>query len=611
MGFREPEAARRAREAANQQRDDPENVVSRFISREEDGTYVVSFPKHHSVVSKGPIRLSSLHRYPNIADAIAFGYTMHGLSVTGATRRYYIWQGISSGFLKFVDSFEMLRGGQPLELREIDKDFLRAFKDWLDDPENGSLSRTELTRRIKIQEIQLVLKALMSSKIWAPHLSPKLELLQNLYPGAHRRIKHTDILDDVTLERLYVAAADDCEAIIKQHRSDRRFLAEAIERQVPLEAAGQNPFDCAAFMLRQFGQPLPPYWRLIRKTKYSRSVSADVYAQMQRILYPDLDELLPFMLLLSIMFAFNPGVVLNMTHDDYETETLFGRERIRLKPFKPRSHRNQINTVLATDDLDNPRTIFTHLTRRCERLRELLPPEFQNRVFVRFSPAVNRGVAVEITDDALRDAIARFCERHGEFEPFQLKQIRPTTLDLVHEITGGNLLAMQQVANHSDPNTTQEFYTSAAFQRRNEEMLAAGMQQLERKYRTEGRVDPVERHRLRSDLASATPGFACLDPFNSPQPGQGKGLCQAYGRCPVCELAMIDPTSPHAYAYLFKLRKALDDAAGRLGPAWLYRWAPVKEKVTTFWARLFTDPEVVKRGVQLATFTIPDLPALD
>ncbi|NJR80275.1 hypothetical protein HBH26_16970 [Sphingomonas sp. 36D10-4-7] len=497
-------------------------------------------------------------------------------------------------------------------LSDIDESTLVAFKAWIDDPESPIFMPSENSRSKVLLAGQRILSTLMASKRWAPQLSPALKLLKNPYPNAGKDTKHTEILDDATLERLYVHAADDCERSILRFRKDRDRLKATMSQAVPLEAAGKDAFSCAAYLMQTYKGSIPVYWKIAARSKrFAPSIDKALFEAAKALLYPNLDEILPFVLLLTLMFAFNPGVVLNMTHDDYEDETLFGRERIRLKPFKPRANKNQINTVLATDDLDNPRTILRHLRDRCLRARAIVRPEWANRVFLRYSWKYNKVFALEGTDIAMRKAIARFCARH-KIDVFQLKQIRPTTLDLVHEITDGNLLAMQQVANHDDPNTTREFYTSEAFQRRNEEMLAAGMLQLERKYQTAGRIDVAARHRLRSDLGSATPGFACLNPYRSPLKGERKGrLCQAYGRCPICPLAMMDPGSEHSYAYLIKLREALDEAAGRLGPPWLRRWAPVKERITVHWARIFTDPEVVKRGVALARTTIPDLPRLD
>jgi len=608
MGYRDPVAARRARSAGKRGAIDAGDVARRYITARDDGTYSVDFPRHFGIVSKGPVELYGLEKFPNLAEPLADGYTLHGLSVESADRRYYLWQQTRSGFLDFLKE---LPGGAETKIGDIDEALLKDFKRWLDDPESDGFAPSELTRRIKIQDIQLILRQLMASKRWAPLLSPKLKLLQDLYPGAHRRVKHTDILDDVTLEHLYVAAASDCEAIMKRVQRDDERLVEALTRRVDLRDAGRNQFLCGAYMLQNFEHPFPSHHQL-RSADFQRAVSIDVYRRMQRLLYPTLEELLPFILLLAIMFAFNPGVVLNMTHDDYEPDTLFGRERIRVKPFKPRSHRNQVNTVLATDDSDNPKTIFAFLESRTLALRPMVRPDFANRVFVRFSPKVNRPVAVEMSDEAMRAAIRDFCERHADFEPFRLEQIRPTTLDLVHEISGGNIVAMQQVANHESADTTKDYYTSAAFQRRNEEMLAAGMAQLERKYRSSGKIDPPARHRLRVDLGSATPGFACLDPRDAPFRDQKRGeLCTAYGRCPICPLAMVDPGSEHSFAYLLKLKKALDEAAGRLGAPWYARWGAVSERLTTFWSRLFVDEEVRRKGFQMAELAIPDLPQLD
>jgi integrase len=605
--LKETEAMRRARMARGRAPADPSETAQRYITV-SGGQYSVEFPRHFGTISKSPVLLRTLEAFPGIAEAFAHGYTLHGLSVASANRRYYIWQGIKSGFLKFL----ALRDRCEVRLDQIDEAMLKEFKAWLDDPSSAGFSDRKITRRTKIQELQLVLQQLMKSPKWSPRLSPNLKLLENPYPKASREVEHTEILDDAALEVLYVAAVSDCEEIMERWRTNVAHLAAVRQHAITLDQAGQDAFHCAAFMLSNFEEPFPPRWKLIRmRVQYDRSVPAATYAAMQQLLYPDLDELLPFILLLAVMFAFNPGVVLNMTHSDYEEEQLFGRERIRLKPFKPRAHRNQVSTVLATDDADNPRTIFRHLKDRCARVRTLVDSNYSNHVFLRFSAERNCGIAVTMSDKPMREAIARFCSRHG-LDTFQLRQIRPTTLDLVHEISGGNLLAMQQVANHQDPETTMEYYTGSAFQRRGEEMLAAGMEHLTRKVRTGGAVDPTTRHRLHADLAAATPGFACLDPMDSPMPGERKGaLCGAYGRCPICPLAIIDPQSAQAFAYLLKLREALDEAAPRLGAAWLARWAPVKQQVLTRWAPLFSDEKIRRRGAEMAELAMPNLPSLD
>jgi hypothetical protein len=606
---KETEAMRRARFARGREETDPGELAQRYIER-SNGHYTVAFPRHFGIVSKGPVQLRTLEQFPGIADAIAEGYTLHGLSIGSADRRYGMWQSIKSGFLKFLT----IHDAADITLSEIDEQLLKDFKAWLDDPSSEGFAPSKLSRRIKIQDIQLILGQLVSSPKWAPKLSPDLKLLKKLYPKAHREIEHTEILDDAALEVLYVAAATDCEAIIERSREEQARLSTLIKGTVDLAEAGRDAFHCAAYMLAHFDEPLPPRWKLIRMwVEYERAIPAETYAAMEQLLYPDLDELLPFILLITVMFAFNPGVVLNMKHSEYEEEQLFGRERIRLKPFKPRAHRNQVSTVLATDDLDNPRTLFRHLKDRCARVRSRINANYVDHVFIRFSAEQKCGVAVTMSDKPMREAIARFCRRHG-LDPFQLRQIRPTTLDLVHEISGGNLLAMQQVANHQDPETTREYYTGSAFQRRGEEMLAAGMEHLARKVRTGGVVvDPTTRHRLQSDLAAATPGFHCLDPMDSPIPGIRKGvLCEAYGRCPICPHATIDTNSPQDFAYLLKLRDALDEAAERLeGVAWLARWAPVKEKILTFWVRAFQHEDVRRRGAEMAELTIHDFPRLD
>ena len=450
MAFKEPEAARRARVAAEQQRADPSDVASRYIRRAADGKKSVAFPNNFGAGSGKPVKLVGITDFPTLEDPLAAGYTIYGLSIDGARTRKTAWEKIENGFLDFLRDKE---GGREIAIGDIDTAMLKAFKRWLDNPPTGS-PNGESRRADKIEIIQYVLDALRASKKWKGLLSPDLDFITNPYPGAHLRAGHVDILDDVMLEKLYVAAADDCERTILRWREDETKLAELLEEGVAVREIAGDPYRCAAHMLGTYPLPLPIFARLPQQDAYKEEIPTELYLRMQRLLYPDIDELLPFVLLITLMFAFNPGVVLNMTHEDYEDDdTLFGRERIRLKPFKPRANKNQVSIVLATDDLDNPRTLFRHLVSRTRYLRPNLKDRFSDRIFIRFSPGNRRISPVEVTDEGVRKAIAQFCARHKQqgIEVFQLQQIRPTTLDLVHEITGGNLLAMQQVANHVDP----------------------------------------------------------------------------------------------------------------------------------------------------------------
>ena len=85
-------------------------------------------------------------------------------------------------------------------------------------------------------------------------------------------------------------------------------------------------------------------------------------------------------------------------------------------------------------------------------------------------------------------------------------------------------------------------------------------------------------------------------------------LCTAYGRCPECPLAMVDPTSPRALAYLMMLNKRITEAAETMDPLeWHPRWGPVQEELLSYWLRGW-DQSIVSKAREIP---IPDLPPVE
>lgn len=602
------EAERRAQVNRGRATEAKTDIVARFLSRTPDGRLLATFPNHFGVMSKGPIDLTHLDKHPGLRDAFAYGYVLHCLGDIGADRRYVIDQSIKGGFLAYLADKKI----SGLSISDITETTLQGFKSWLDDEKSNGFSRSKLTRKQKIEDLQLVLRKLMLDDKWRQVLSPNLRLLDRLYPNAHRDVEHTDILDDATLERLYIACADDCEDTIRTIEAQDAALTSLLATggvTDPATIAG-DPIRCAAFLIHQFGDRLPIFTTIRNKVAWGRAIDLELYFRARAVLHPSIDEILPFVLLLSLLFAFNPGVVMNMTLDDYDDDdTFLGRPRIRLFPDKPRKGGPHRGSVLKTDDFDNPARLLAFLEGRTERTRRVLKNEaFADRVFIWMSAMSPIGLPLEQSDKNWRTALKSFCERHS-IDYFTLQQLRPTTLDLVHEVTGGDLVSTQEVAGHETQQTTHQSYTSPAMAARMEEMLGGGINQLWRFMASGGKVDATERDRLNADLGSATPGFGCIDPYDSPVKGERKGaLCAAYGRCPMCEHAMIDLSSPHAYAYQRELLRVIDEAQQTLGPAWLHRWSAVKTRLLTHCLdAVFPRETILASG----TVSIPALPPVD
>ena len=89
--------------------------------------------------------------------------------------------------------------------------------------------------------------------------------------------------------------------------------------------------------------------------------------------------------------------------------------------------------------------------------------------------------------------------------------MRLTTLDVVHDITNGNILATRAIANHKTVSTTHTDYRTEAMRNRYEELQGDALQEWERFWGSGGKVDAISRP-PRIDRTAATPGYICRAP---------------------------------------------------------------------------------------------------
>src|SRR5690606_39934671 len=110
----------------------------------------------------------------------------------------------------------------------------------------------------------------------------------------------------------------------------------------------------------------------------------------------------------------------------------------------------------------------------------------------------------------------------------------------------GARLDLRMLLGHASVASPNSHYGATARHRSGAEASAGVQAPRERWISSDGRVDARSRG-PNKDRTAATPGFVCLDPFDSPLASQAKGkLCGAYGKCPSCPLATVDPD--HVYA---------------------------------------------------------------
>lgn len=584
-------------------------MARRILRRDETGLWA-DFPNQNGDRSNGPVPLSFLLKLdPDLCVALSEGYVMHCLkSIKSADRRYDMSSRLRRGLMTYLSEPDVVAP----TLASVDEAFLQRFKAWLDDDQRPGFLPNRASRNELLSAVQLSLGQLMASRDWKPRLSKRLHLINKPYPSLTRDIVHTATLNEPDYEKLYAGAALDIAASVALRTAQLDAIAQLDGTNMSLWEAGLSPEACAAWLdARHANSIVPGYYEMGRSdVRYLRYVTAAVHEEAERILYPDIDEVVPMLLVVCAFFALNPSTVFKLRNGnrDYKIEDFGNLRRLRMYPNKKRASLRQRNVVTVTEHPDNPGKILEYLDHRNARLRRARP-DLADRAFLRFSFEKRTVVPFKTSDEAWKLACGRFATRH-KMDEFTLDQLRPTTLDLVHELSGGNIIAMQGVATHTTAQTTYTFYTSDAQRRRNRERLGEMLLQMERWVALGGKIRPEDRPSGLAEHAAATPGFSCIDPKDSPIDGEQTGeLCTAYGRCPECPLALVDPSSPRSLAYLVMLNKRITEAeAGAIDPvAWHVRWGPVREELVTYWLRGWSkDLQEKARAIP-----IPELPPVE
>lgn len=584
-------------------------MARRILRRDETGLWA-DFPNQNGDRSKGPVPLSFLLELdPEVCAALSEGCVMHCLkNIKSADRRYDMGSRLRRGLMNYLADPHVATP----TLAELDEPFLQRFKAWLDDDKRDGFLANSASRAELLSAVQQSLGQLLSSREWKPRLSPKLHLITKPYQKITRDIEHTPTLNEPDFEKLYAGAAIDIAAVTELRIAQLDAMDRLDGKSLALWEAGLSPEACAAWLIARCGDAIvPSYYDMGRNdARYQRAVSAAVHEQAERILYPDIDEVAPMILVVCAFFALNPSIAFKLRNGnrDYRIENFGALRRLRMYPNKRRATLRQRNIVTVTDHPDNPGRILEYLERRTLWMRGARP-DLADRAFLRFSFEKRTVVAFTTSDEAWKLAVGRFAARH-RMDEFTLDQLRPTTLDLVHELSGGNIIAMQGVATHTTAQTTYTYYTSDAQRRRNRERLGEMLMQMERWTAMGGKIRPDDRPPGLGEHAAATPGFSCIDPKDSPIPGERRGeLCTAYGRCPECPLALVDPASPRSLAYLIMLNKRITEAeADAVDPvAWHMRWGPVREELVTYWLRGWS-PDLLEKA---RAIPIPELPPVE
>jgi hypothetical protein len=574
----------------------------------------VVFPCPESPRRIQTLNCSSWLVRPEIGRAFAKAFYVMTSGLGARTRR--INKDLINSFFMFLKATSRSKLGrsvvQPQDLRKAVFD---AYIDWLDGRKKQDGTPLIIKdKQYRFAAIRRICGHLHRMPEYATLIDQELLLLRCPWYKSHwaERQPREGLSNDVLLriEQACLKEIDKTMALIEEGNR----LLEDNKNRVPASPINSVPYYdlgvCLAAVVQEFGPIIPKIEDIHKKNRLLAYAVKCVHKSevMASRLYPSPRSLLPFAIMLAARTFFNPDTVLGLTWSQIrERNWFYGderwdidisdvHERLIIGGKKARSRKLQMRSFpTRVVDPDNPPVILRKLKQLTARLRAVTDPLYADRVFVyvpntngkRSAASYGNGTSPLAGDITWQHSLKRFIQDH-HLPPFTLVNLRFTGSDLVHELTGGDVVAQQVVLNHRSPDTTHEHYTSASARQRNNESLARIQSMRVRWVATEGHRD-VRGVKGLSTQRAVTPGFECLDPYDSPQPGQLAGkLCDAYLACPRCPLAVLHRRDPLALAQLLKLETAFSNSQFEVTPQrWIQVLAPLREAVQRDWLPLF------------------------
>jgi integrase len=570
--------------------------------------------------------LSRLLVQPEIAQFFAEGFRQWAAGPFEAKSRKMVCQSLITGLGAFLPTLN----GQ-VHLQAIDVTFWTSFIAWLNGPRKQNAQPWAHGTRARMHgAVRACIDALDGHPEHgsvATYLKDRSGFPRNPWPGRSAKILPTPVLSPRERRAMILACLAEVKAL-RERLEERDVILETGRALLSEAIAGGHkpPYGsdigvCAARIADAFPDRLASLKDLFvldgalgRAVQHKHRMS-----QVRKLLYATFRDLVPFVLLIGVKTAFNPDTILSLTwsrvqvSEDGTTVTFLGVKN-RADDLQISINTNGTDAFEFQAEPEVPfalAEVLTLLRRLTERCRSILAnDEHSDRLFI--GVPINSGSDAKAFEDpigksndivwryALEDFIREQANNY-QLKPFTLKMLRFTEAEHEWRLTG-DMLAVRDRLGHKSASTTRTHYTSNGMRRESQEHVAETQTLYHRWAETEGRSDP--RHQSERCRSAATPGFGCLNPYDSPRPGQRKGkLCTAYGECPDCPLAQAWPQVLQAAAWYLALPKAIHDARlGRVSARhWVEKWKPILHPLNALLAEIppHTRAEASRYGVKL------------
>lgn len=586
-------------------------INPRSLYLEEVEGSLLIFPAHVDLQRRLPIDVSKWREFENIYHYLLKAFIrVHTVSTRSTVSTTL--NNIEVGLFSYLRDI----GKIMITLDDLDQPLMNGFIQWLNQTGSNGLARwAEGTRAKRFDTAMLLLKELR--KLPEGQCLPDMTRMKGQWSGRHRRASITQGVTWTNYKNIYLACYAEVEETMRSFYETRQLIEANRENVLSIPPRG------AMKVYSNFGNAMSaldyhwPQHVFPKATEFQRIAGYSLYrctpgftSKIIPRFCPTTRSIVPFVLLLAMQFSANSRPLLAARIQDFEESNVLGTRRIRWKAQKKRAAKSPERTYAVTDELDNPYHLYRFILDYTEKIRELAQPEDRDKLFlfqVMEAPKVSTYQGAGITGSVTSWAhpLKQFTEDNN-LQPFTLSNLRQSSLDRVDELFGGDIRARRTAGQHKSVDTTAQHYTSFRIKQKNHERLSLAISQRERQAGSGGLVD---HGRTIGDKSSATPGFLCADPFDSPLAEQTKGvLCTAYGRCPECPLAIVKKDCKRSAAQVISLRLNIADALSNMSPErFLSVWSPIVRLLDEVWIPSFSEEAII--GAK--TVNLPCLPTIE
>lgn len=601
--------------AKNEQRFQIDSIVQTRLERGFDLTtgvpnLIAVFPlQEPGEVHK--IDLSFLLTYPKLQPMFAEAILSWGATLKNNTRSTVVGS-LRRGFFGYLN----VTWSPNLAAEQLDDELLVGFKEYLLN-KVGKKGKPwhPTTISSSLDALRSILSA-VDSGAWAIHARRIVERIPSGPTGAGRKSEPTEVLGLDQLLLIMHAAEREVLEIEKRFSRSAELLAEGRAKSCEPGRSwvgNRNDYSDLAVCLAALDATYPniiPDLEIIQADHPPLGYALHHIHGHRKALsyfYAAGRDLVPFVMLLAIATAFNAETLLKLKWSNIDTEKdRAGTPVVEIWGEKDRAAQDSLRRLdpegAVSSELSLKR-LLECLQNISSRIRPVAAPDSADFIFLCIQQVGTKrpkGLGEEVGrggSSVWKWSLVNFI-KDNKLPSFTLKQIRPTVLNLV-QFMDGSLEAAQRVGNHKSPITTWKHYTSSAVKKRYRETIGQIILLRERWVGTEGTIDP-RRLQPRQEKGAATPGFLCLDPFDSPRPNQQKGkLCKDYGGCPGCPMTAAFPNDPVCVGYYSALEAAIYRSQPVMSTTtWFERWVPVLTDLRALLAMV--SPDVLDESRKLS-----------